>query len=107
MYTRWFVPTSYLGCMMLDLSSDYTRGAVTLIGVYLPMYALIKAYKVARYSEYQTRTGYWTVGLLLVGSLLFYAFVLEYRGRIILSGVSLLLLAMMLGVEFINDRWGS
>ena len=68
--------------MGLDLSHEYTRGAVTLVGVFLPMYALIKAYKVARYSEYQTRAGYWVAGLLLVGSLLFYAFVLEYRGRI-------------------------
>jgi hypothetical protein len=93
--------------MGLDLSNENTRNAVTLVGVFLPMYALIKAYKVARYSAYQTRTGYWLAGLLLVGSLLFYAFVLEYRGRIILGGVGLLLLAMMLVVEFFTDRWGS
>jgi uncharacterized membrane protein len=90
--------------MTLDLSNDYIRGAVALVGVYLPMYALIKTYKVAQHPEYQTRTGYWTVGLLLVGSLLFYAFALDGRGRIILGGVSLILLAIMLGVEFFSNR---
>jgi hypothetical protein len=90
--------------MALDLSNDYARNAVWLVGLFLPMFALIKAYKVARYSKYHTRTGYWTAGLLLIGCALLNAFVLDYRARIILGGVSLLLLAMMLVVEFFNNR---
>jgi hypothetical protein len=90
--------------MALDLSNDYARNTVGLVGLFLPMFALIKAYKVARYQEYRTGAGYWTTGLLLVGCISFYAFVLDYRGRIILGGVGLLILAMMLVVNFFNNR---
>ena len=90
--------------MSLDLSNDYARNAVGLVGLFLPMFALIKAYKVAHYSEYRTRTEYWTAGLLLVGCILLYAFVLDYRARIILGGVCLIILAMMLVVNFFNNR---
>lgn len=90
--------------MALDLSNDYARNAVGLVGLFLPMFGLIKAYKVARYSEYRTRTEYWTASLLLVGCTLFYAFVLDYRGRIILGGIALLILTTMLAVNFFNNR---
>lgn len=90
--------------MALELSNDYARNAVGLVGLFLAVFALIKAYKVTRYSEYRTRTGYWSAGLLLIGCTVFYAFVLDFRGRIILGGVALLLLAMMLVVNFFNNR---
>ena len=90
--------------MALDLSNDYARNAVGLVAIFLPMFALSKAFKVAKYSEYQTRAGYWMAGLLLIGCALFYAYVLDYSSRIILGGVSLLILAMMLVVKFFNER---
>ena len=90
--------------MALDFSNDYARNAVGLVAIFLPMFALSKAFKVVKYPEYQTWTGYWMAGLLLVGCALFYAFVLDYSSRIILGGVSLLILAMMLVVKFFEDR---
>ena len=90
--------------MTLDLSNEYARYAACDVAIFLPMFTLIKAFKVARYSEYQNRTGYWTVGLLLLGCTLFYAFALDYRARIIWGGSSLILLAMMLAVHFFNNR---
>ena len=90
--------------MALDLSNDYTRNAIVLVAIFLPMFALIKAYKVARYSEYRTRTGYWTAGLLLVGCTLFYVFVLDYGGLIILGGAFFILLVMILVVHFFSKR---
>jgi hypothetical protein len=90
--------------MAIDLSNKYVLGAVVLVALYLPMFSLIKAYKVAKHPEYRTKLEYWKAGLLLLGSILFYAFVLDYGERIIIGGCALFLLAAMLVVNFFNNR---
>jgi hypothetical protein len=90
--------------MGLDFSNDYIRNAVGLVAIFLPHFALTKAYKVAKYSAYQTTRGYLTAGLLLLGGILFYSFMLDHSQRIIFGGFSLLFLTVMVVADFVNNR---
>jgi len=90
--------------MGLDFSNDYIRNGVGLVAIFLPHFALINAYKLARYSAYRTTRRYAVVGLLLLGSTLFYSLVLSHSQRIIFGGFSLLFLTIMVVADFVNDR---
>ena len=93
--------------MGLDFSNEYARNAVGLVAIFLPHFALIKAYKLARYSAYRTTRGYAMAGLLLLGSTLLYSLVLDNSQRIIFGGFSLLILTIMVVADLVNGRLDS
>jgi hypothetical protein len=93
--------------MVLDFSNEYVRNAVGLVAIFLPHFALMRVYKLARYSAFRTTRGYVMAGLLLLGSTLFYFLVLDHGQRIIFGGFSLLFLTIMVVADFVNGRLDS
>ena len=82
--------------MRLYLSITLIQGAVGLSALFMPIFFVVRLYKTTKYGELRSIAAYSITALLLVGSILVYAFVLDYTGRVMYGILSPLLLCMFL-----------